>query len=84
MGIEISLHDLKVSGSAEIMNGDPKKVVGYISKYMTKDIDDRLFGHRRYFYSRNLEIPKESFVDMDDPKHLEFFQKKIQGKESNG
>lgn len=82
---EIEFYDLKYwnegFSSAEMMSGDPKKVVGYISKYMTKDIDDRLFGHRRYFYSRNLEIPKESFVDMDDPKHLEFFQKKIQGKE---
>lgn len=67
--------------SVEVMTGDPKKVVGYISKYMTKDVDDRLFGHRRYFYSSNLNKPKESYIDLDDPKQLDFFQKKIQEKE---
>ena len=37
--------------SVEILKGDTKKVIGYISKYMTKDIDDRLFSKHRYFYS---------------------------------
>ena len=39
-------------------------VVGYITKYMTKDIDNRLFGKRRYFNSQNLIIPRIHFVDM--------------------
>lgn len=38
-------------------------VVGYLLKYMTKDIDNRLFGHRRYFYSQNLITPKETYLN---------------------
>ena len=38
-------------------------VVGYMSKYMTKSCDNRLFAHRRYFYSRNLEKPEEFYLD---------------------
>ncbi len=81
---ELEYYDIKYwnegFSSAEVMSSDPKKVVGYISKYMTKDIDNRLFSHRRYFYSRNLETPKEDFLDLSNPKHLEFYQKKIQDK----
>ena len=55
--------------SAEPMNSDAKKVVGYISKYMTKDIDNRLFNHHRYFYSRNLNRPKESYINIENIKH---------------
>lgn len=43
-------------------------VVGYISKYMTKDIDNRLYGKRRYLYSQNLKIPSECFIEKDS-KH---------------
>ena len=31
---------------------------------MTKDIDNRLFGHRRYFYSRNLKKPIISYLNL--------------------
>ena len=48
-------------------------VVGYLSKYMTKDIDNRLFGQRRYYYSTNLYIPKEYFLDISDFKDQEIF-----------
>lgn len=44
-------------------------VVGYISKYMTKDIDNRLYGKRRYLYSQSLKVPKECFIEQDS-KHL--------------
>ncbi len=40
-------------------------IVGYISKYMTKDIDNRLFGKRRYLYSQNLTSPTTSFLNLD-------------------
>lgn len=40
---------------------DTSKVASYMSKYMTKDIDNRLFGRRRYFYSKNLKVPKVDF-----------------------
>lgn len=67
--------------SVEPMKGETKKVIGYISKYMTKDIDNRLFNHRRYFYSRNLIKPIESYIDLDNTKDNEYLQKIIQEKE---
>lgn len=39
-------------------------VVGYLTKYMTKDIDNRLFSHRRYFNSHNLIKPSENYLDL--------------------
>lgn len=48
-------------------------VVGYISKYMTKDIDNRLWGKRRYLYSQNLVKPETLEFDLrnlEDFKHL--------------
>lgn len=38
-------------------------VIGYMTKYMTKDIDNRLFSKRRYFYSSNLLKPVEYNLD---------------------
>lgn len=38
-------------------------VVGYLTKYMTKDIDNRLFGKRKYLNSRNLNMPREFTID---------------------
>lgn len=67
--------------SIELLNGDPKKVVGYISKYMTKDIDNRLFSKHRYFYSQNLIKPKSHFIDLDNEKEFNFYKEKIQDKE---
>lgn len=66
---------------AEVMQGDIKKIVGYISKYMTKDIDNRLFGHHRYFYSQNLDTPKENYINTEENQDKEFYKKRIQGKE---
>lgn len=67
--------------SVEIMENDAKKVVGYIAKYMTKDIDDRLFGRHRYFYSQNLYKPKENFIDLESEQDCNFYKKIIQDKE---
>ena len=64
--------------SVEPLNSEPKKVVGYISKYMTKSIDNRLFGHRRYFNSQNLKKPITSYIDINNEKELEFYKKNIQ------
>lgn len=64
--------------SIEVMRGDVKKIIGYISKYMTKEIDNRLFGHRRYFYSQNLQHPKVSYINKDNLKEYEFYKKTIQ------
>lgn len=38
-------------------------VVGYITKYMTKDIDNRLWGKRKYLCSHNLIMPKVVYLD---------------------
>ena len=67
--------------SAEIITGDIKKIVGYVSKYMTKDIDNRLFSKHRYFYSQNLTKVKEDFINLDNYKDKEYYLKKIQDKE---
>lgn len=39
-------------------------VVGYLSKYMTKDIDNRLWGKRRYLCSQNIIKPKISYLNV--------------------
>lgn len=67
--------------SIEVIKGDFKKIIGYISKYMTKDIDNRLFGFRRYFYSSNLTKPIASYIDLDNLNELEFYKKTIQDKQ---
>lgn len=66
--------------SVEIIKGDAKKIIGYIAKYMTKDIDNRLFNRHRYFYSRNLTTPKENFINLDYEIDNAFYQKIIQDK----
>lgn len=58
-------------------------IVGYLSKYITKAIDNRLYGRKRYFYSKNLKVPKEQFIytkDLIQYKYLEnlLTNKKIQ------
>jgi len=44
---------------------DNINVVGYITKYMTKDIDNRLWGKNKYLCSNNLKRPKEILIDSD-------------------
>lgn len=65
--------------SVETIKGDVKKIIGYISKYMTKDIDNRLFNRHRYFYSRNLNTPEINYIDKENFKELEYYKKNIQG-----
>lgn len=62
------------------LNNDIKKIIGYISKYMTKDIDDRLFNRHRYFYSRNLIKPKINYLDLSNEKHKLFYDNLIKQK----
>lgn len=54
------------------VNGNIKKITGYISKYMSDNIDDRLFNHRRYYYSQNLNKPVVSYIDTNNEKHMQF------------
>lgn len=49
-------------------------IVGYISKYMTKYIDNRLYSRNRYLSSRKaLEYPQEFHIDLENKKHYQFF-----------
>ena len=66
--------------SVEKLNGDKKKIIGYISKYMTKDIDNRLFGRRRYFYSLNLKKPRVEYLDLENLKHKKYLENLINNK----
>ena len=81
----LDYYDLKYwnSGYSEADNvtGDIKKIVGYISKYMTKDVDNRLFNKHRYFYSRNLKKPTISYLDISDISHVEFLSNLLSEKE---
>ena len=56
-------------------------VVGYMTKYMTKDIDNRLFGFRKYSCSYNLKKPKEVYIDLKDNKDVLFYLKSLNGTE---
>lgn len=61
--------------SIEVIKDNREKIVNYVSKYMTKDLDQRLFSKRRYLYSRNLNMPKDTFIDLADKKsYLHFIQ----------
>lgn len=64
----------------EYVSGDIKKIVGYISKYMSKECDDRLFGFRRYSYSRNLKQAIVEYIDTSDSKQLEYLQSLLKDK----
>lgn len=81
---KLNYYDLKYwnngFSSAEIITGEVKKIIGYIAKYMTKNIDNRLFNHHRYFYSQNLQKPKESFINIDKKIEKEYLTKKLKNK----
>lgn len=55
-------------GYSSAINIKNINIVGYISKYMTKDIDNRLFGHRRYLCSRDLLKPSVIYMNSNDVK----------------
>lgn len=58
-------------GFTSVFPADTINVIGYMTKYMTKDIDNRLFSKRRYFYSSNLVKPIEYNLDFSN---IEDFQ----------
>lgn len=62
------------------VRGDIKKIIGYLSKYMTKDVDERLYGHRRYLCSQNLIKPSLSYIDLDNENDLIYFTNLITNK----
>lgn len=56
------------NGFSSVFEVKDMNVVGYITKYMTKDIDNRLWGKRRYLYSLNLKQPSVIYLDEDIEK----------------
>lgn len=39
---------------------DTRKAISYIMKYLTKELAECTFGKKRFFYSKNLEVPERS------------------------
>ncbi len=66
--------------NVEVVSKDIKKIVGYISKYMTKTVDNRLFGHRRYFYSLNLKKPSISYLNLNNFRDKKILEKILTNK----
>ena len=82
---EIEYYNLKYwnkgFSDSEKVDGDIKKVVGYISKYMTEDCDERLFNFRRFSSSQNLEKPVTEFISMRDDHSRQWLIKQLEGKD---
>ncbi|MFR2585199.1 MAG: hypothetical protein ACLTAK_01375 [Bacilli bacterium] len=57
-------------GFTSVFNVKDINIVGYLSKYMTKDIDNRLFGKRRYLCSNNLIKPNEYYINLYDDQEF--------------
>lgn len=59
------------NGFSNVCDMENVNIIGYLTKYMTKDIDERLFGKKRYLNSQSLVIPKEYYIDCEND--IEFF-----------
>lgn len=59
-------------GFSSVFDLKNMNVVGYISKYMTKDIDNRLFGKKRYFNSKDLIMPKEYYINCENDEEFNY------------
>lgn len=57
----------------DFIKSDYKKIYSYICKYMTKDIDNKLFGKHRYLSSQNISKPREEYLDLTNEKDLNYF-----------
>lgn len=74
-----TIYDVKywTKGFARVdfIKSDYKKIYGYICKYMTKDIDIKLFGKHRYFNSQNLVKPQTEYLDLTKKEDYDYFIK---------
>lgn len=74
-----TIYDVKywTKGFARVdfIKSDYKKIYGYICKYMTKDIDNKLFGKHRYFNSQNLVKPQTEYLDLTKKEDYDYFIK---------
>ena len=63
------------NGYSNIIPLDNIDIVGYMSKYMTKDYDKRLFGRHRYLCSGNLIKPIEEHLNLNNINELEYLNR---------
>lgn len=56
----------------DFIKNDYKKIYSYICKYMTKDIDNKLFGKHRYFNSQNLIKPVEEYLNLSKQEDRDY------------
>lgn len=49
---------------------DNFNIVGYLTKYLSKDIDDRYYSKKRYYNSHNLKLPSVSYLDLSNNSSL--------------
>lgn len=56
-------------------------IAGYMAKYMMKDLDNRLFGKKRYFYSQNVIKPQISYLDSSNDIDKMIFSLDLQNSE---
>lgn len=62
--------------------GESDKAVNYITKYVTKESDGLLKGKKRYWNSRNLELPEEQVAFLDSESYWALIRKLSVKKES--
>lgn len=67
------------NGFSNVLDMKDVNVIGYLTKYMTKDIDNRLFGKRRYLYSTSLIVPKEYYLGFDSEIEHNYLMSIING-----
>lgn len=53
-------------------------IAGYMAKYMLKDLDNRLWGKKRYFFSQNLEKPVISYLDSSNEIDMFIFNLELE------
>lgn len=56
-------------------------VISYLSKYMTKESDNRLYSKHRYLNSQNLNKPTETYIDITKTKEFDYLSHLIDKKE---
>lgn len=60
--------------------GNVSNVSRYMSKYMTKDFDNRLFGRKKYLYSYNLKKPITTYLNSNSEIDKFIFENDLQHK----
>lgn len=57
--------------------GDSGRVSSYITKYITKDVDEHLKDKRRYYYSKNCNIAEKELLLLDEEDFLHVYADRI-------